>query len=141
MQLRRGKRFAEATLAMYVRTHGLDARVVRVFNTFGPGMSLRDFRVIPQFLQSVLNNQPLRLYGDGLQTRTHLFVDDLAWERLLRHAAARDDGDAARVLVRLRAGRVEPHVLPLVVLAPDQLRHRPYPLHHDAVSDWARFKT
>jgi nucleoside-diphosphate-sugar epimerase len=72
-----GKRFAEATLAMYVRTHGLDARVVRVFNTFGPGMSLSDFRVIPQFLQSVQNRKPLRLYGDGLQTRTHLYVDDL----------------------------------------------------------------
>jgi len=72
-----GKRFAEATLAMYVRRHQVDARVVRVFNTFGPGMSLSDFRVIPQFLQSVLSGQPLRLYGDGLQTRTHLFVDDL----------------------------------------------------------------
>jgi nucleoside-diphosphate-sugar epimerase len=72
-----GKRFAEATLAMYVRKHHVDARIVRVFNTFGPGMSLSDFRVIPQFIQSVLNGQPLRLYGNGQQTRTHLFIEDL----------------------------------------------------------------
>lgn len=72
-----GKRFAEATLATYVRSHGLDARVVRIFNTYGPGMSLEDFRVIPQFLKSVLAGSPLRIYGDGSQTRTHLFVDDL----------------------------------------------------------------
>lgn len=72
-----GKRFAEATLAMYVRKHGVDARVVRIFNTFGPWMSLSDFRVIPQFIHSVMTDQPLRLYGDGLQTRTHLYVDDL----------------------------------------------------------------
>lgn len=72
-----GKRFAEATVAVYVRTHGVDARVVRVFNTFGPGMSLSDQRVIPQFIQSIIAGNPLRLYGDGLQTRTHLFVDDL----------------------------------------------------------------
>lgn len=72
-----GKRFAESTLAMYVRKYGVDARVVRIFNTFGPGMSLNDFRVIPHFIQCVLNEQPLRLYGDGLQTRTHLYVDDL----------------------------------------------------------------
>lgn len=72
-----GKRFSEAMLAMYVRKYGLNARVVRVFNTYGPGMSLSDFRVIPQFLQSVVNGMPLRLYGDGLQTRSHLYVDDL----------------------------------------------------------------
>lgn len=72
-----GKRFAESTHAMYVRKYAVDARVVRIFNTFGPGMSLNDFRVIPHFIQCVLNEQPLRLYGDGLQTRTHLYVDDL----------------------------------------------------------------
>ena len=72
-----GKRFSEALLAMYVRKHGLDARVVRVFNTYGPGMSLNDKRVIPQFLTSVMEGTPLCVYGDGSHTRCHLFVDDL----------------------------------------------------------------
>ena len=72
-----GKRFSEAVLAMYVWKHGLDARIVRVFNTYGPGMSLADRRVIPQFLQSILEEQPIRIYGDGSQTRCHLFIDDL----------------------------------------------------------------
>jgi nucleoside-diphosphate-sugar epimerase len=72
-----GKRFSEACLAAYVRYHGLNARVVRVFNTYGPGMSLADRRVIPQFISSVQRGEPLRIYGDGSQTRTHLFVDDL----------------------------------------------------------------
>ncbi|HWO07383.1 MAG TPA: NAD-dependent epimerase/dehydratase family protein [Candidatus Paceibacterota bacterium] len=72
-----GKRFSESCLAAYVRYHGLDARVVRVFNTYGPGMSLSDRRVIPQFISSVLRKEPLRVYGDGSQTRTHLYVDDL----------------------------------------------------------------
>lgn len=72
-----GKRFSESVLAMYVRRYGVDARVVRVFNTYGPGMSLSDKRVIPQFLQSILNNEPLKIYGDGSQTRCHLYVDDL----------------------------------------------------------------
>lgn len=72
-----GKRFSEAVLATYVRKYGLDARIVRVFNTYGPGMSLEDRRVIPQFIQSILAGKPLRIYGDGSQTRSHLFVDDL----------------------------------------------------------------
>jgi UDP-glucuronate decarboxylase len=72
-----GKRFAESVLAMYVRKHGLDARVVRVFNTYGPGMTLEDQRVIPQFLKCIDRGEPLRIYGDGSQTRSHLYIDDL----------------------------------------------------------------
>ncbi len=72
-----GKRFSEAVLAMYVRKHGLNARVVRVFNTYGPGMSLEDRRVIPQFLRSIMREEPLRIFGDGSQTRCHIYVDDL----------------------------------------------------------------
>jgi nucleoside-diphosphate-sugar epimerase len=72
-----GKRFSEACVAMYVRTHGLNARVVRVFNTFGPGMSLSDTRVIPQLIRSVIEQKPMRVYGDGSQTRAHLYIDDL----------------------------------------------------------------
>ncbi len=72
-----GKRFSETCVMMYVRTHGVNARIVRVFNTFGPGMSLSDTRVIPQFLNSIIMREPLRIYGDGLQTRCHTYVDDL----------------------------------------------------------------
>jgi len=72
-----GKRFSESCLAAYVRYHGVDGRVVRVFNTFGPGMSLSDQRVIPQFVGSVKRGEAIRIYGDGSQTRTHLYVDDL----------------------------------------------------------------
>ena len=72
-----GKRFSESVLAMYVRSHRVDARVARVFNTYGPGMSLSDKRVIPQFFKSVKASEPLRIYGDGSQTRCHLYVDDL----------------------------------------------------------------
>lgn len=72
-----GKRFSESCLAAYVRYHDVDGRVVRVFNTYGPGMSLSDKRVIPQFVGSVKRGEALRVFGDGAQTRTHLYVDDL----------------------------------------------------------------
>ncbi len=72
-----GKRFAESLHAMYVRKYGVDARIVRVFNTYGPNMSLEDKRVIPQFVRSIIRGQPLTLYGDGSQTRSHIYVDDL----------------------------------------------------------------
>jgi nucleoside-diphosphate-sugar epimerase len=71
-----GKRFAESMLAMYVQKYGVDARIVRVFNTYGPGMSLDDRRVIPQFVRSILTGKPLTIYGDGSQTRTHIYIDD-----------------------------------------------------------------
>lgn len=72
-----GKRFSESCVAMYVRKYGVDARVVRIFNTYGPGMSLDDQRVIPHFFRCIKEGRPLRIYGDGSQTRTHLYIDDL----------------------------------------------------------------
>jgi len=72
-----GKRFSESMIALYVRKYGINARIVRLFNTYGPGMSLLDQRVIPQFLNSILQGSDLLVYGDGNQTRTHLYVDDL----------------------------------------------------------------
>ena len=71
-----GKRFAESLHSMYVRKFGVDARIVRVFNTYGPNMSLDDKRVIPQFVRSVIEGTPLIVYGDGSQTRSHIYVDD-----------------------------------------------------------------
>ena len=71
------KRFAEALTLAYHRFHDVDTRVVRIFNTYGPRMHLDDGRVVPNFLQQALQNQPLTVYGDGSQTRSFCYVDDL----------------------------------------------------------------
>ena len=71
------KRFAEAMTMAYHRFHGVDTKIVRIFNTFGPRMRLQDGRAIPNFLLQALNGQPLTVYGDGSQTRSFCFVSDL----------------------------------------------------------------
>jgi dTDP-glucose 4,6-dehydratase len=71
------KRFAEAMTMAYHRYHGLDTRIVRIFNTFGPRMRPRDGRVVSNFIVQALQGQPLTIYGDGLQTRSFCYVDDL----------------------------------------------------------------
>lgn len=72
-----GKRFGEALVKLYALKYSVSAKIVRIFNTFGPGMSLSDQRVIPQFLRALLSGEPLTIYGDGSQTRTYLYIDDL----------------------------------------------------------------
>jgi dTDP-glucose 4,6-dehydratase len=71
------KRFAEAMTMAYHNYHGLETRIVRIFNTYGPRMRLRDGRVVPNFIQQALKNEPLTVYGDGLQTRSFQYVSDL----------------------------------------------------------------
>jgi dTDP-glucose 4,6-dehydratase len=71
------KRFAEALTMAYHRYHDVDTRIVRIFNTYGPRMRLDDGRVVPNFLQQALRGEPLTIYGDGSQTRSFCFVDDL----------------------------------------------------------------
>lgn len=71
------KRFAEALTMAYHRHHGLDTRIVRIFNTYGPRMRLDDGRVVPNFIQQALHGEPLTIYGDGKQTRSFCFVEDL----------------------------------------------------------------
>ena len=71
------KRFAEALTMAYHRFHGIDTRIARIFNTFGPRMHLDDGRVVPNFIQQALCGQPLTIYGDGQQTRSFCYVDDL----------------------------------------------------------------
>ena len=71
------KRFAEALTMAYHRFHDVDTRIVRIFNTYGPRMHLDDGRVVPNFLQQALQSQPLTVYGDGSQTRSFCYVDDL----------------------------------------------------------------
>ena len=71
------KRFAEAMTMAYHRVHGLDARIVRIFNTYGPRMRLTDGRAIPTFVRQALRNEPLTVFGDGSQTRSFTYVSDL----------------------------------------------------------------
>jgi dTDP-glucose 4,6-dehydratase len=71
------KRFAEAMVMAYNRVHCLETRIVRIFNTYGPRMRLRDGRVVPAFVQQALSGEPLTVFGDGSQTRSFCFVSDL----------------------------------------------------------------
>ena len=71
------KRFAEAITMAYHRFHGLDTRIVRIFNTYGPRMRPRDGRVVSNFIVQALQDEPLTIYGDGSQTRSFCYVSDL----------------------------------------------------------------
>jgi dTDP-glucose 4,6-dehydratase len=71
------KRFAEAMTMAYRRYHGIDTRIVRIFNTYGPRMRPKDGRVVSNFIVQALRGQPLTVYGDGMQTRSFCFVSDL----------------------------------------------------------------
>jgi dTDP-glucose 4,6-dehydratase len=71
------KRFAEAMTMAYHRYHGLDTRIVRIFNTYGPRMRMHDGRVVPNFIMQALQGEPLSVYGQGQQTRSFQYVDDL----------------------------------------------------------------
>ena len=70
------KRFAEATAAAYRRYHHVDARILRIFNTYGPRLQLNDGRVISNFMKQALRGEPLTVYGDGSQTRSFCYVSD-----------------------------------------------------------------
>jgi dTDP-glucose 4,6-dehydratase len=80
-----GKRFAEALTMAYRRTHGVDTGIVRIFNTYGPRMRGHDGRVVPTFIRQALAGEPLTVAGEGTQTRSLCYVDDLV-EGLLRFA-------------------------------------------------------
>lgn len=71
------KRFAEALTLAYHRQHGVDTRIVRIFNTYGPRMDLEDGRALPNMLKQALLGQPVTVYGNGSQTRSFCYVDDL----------------------------------------------------------------
>jgi len=71
------KRFAEALTMAYHRFHGLDTRIVRIFNTFGPRMRANDGRAIPAFVTQALAGRPITVFGDGSQTRSFQYIDDL----------------------------------------------------------------
>ena len=71
------KRFAEALTMAYHRYHGVDTRIVRIFNTYGPRMRLGDGRVVPSMIAQALRGEPLTVFGDGKQTRSFCFVEDM----------------------------------------------------------------
>ncbi len=71
------KRFAEALVMAYHRQHGIPTRMVRIFNTYGPRMRVNDGRVVPAFVSQALANKPITVFGDGSQTRSFCFADDL----------------------------------------------------------------
>lgn len=71
------KRFAEAMTMAYHRSHDVDTRIVRIFNTYGPRMRLNDGRALPNFVHQALSGQPITVYGDGKQTRSFCYVSDL----------------------------------------------------------------
>jgi dTDP-glucose 4,6-dehydratase len=79
------KRFAEAMTMAYHRTHGVNTHIARIFNTYGPRMRLDDGRALPNFMGQALRNEPLTIYGDGSQTRSFCYIDDLI-EGLVRLA-------------------------------------------------------
>jgi len=71
------KRFAEAMTTAYHRFHGVDAKIVRIFNTYGPRMRVRDGRAVPAFISSALRGEDLEVFGDGSQTRSFCYISDL----------------------------------------------------------------
>jgi dTDP-glucose 4,6-dehydratase len=71
------KRFAEAITLAYHRTHGVDTKIVRIFNTYGPRMRLRDGRAVPAFMSQALRDEDVTVFGDGTQTRSFCYVSDL----------------------------------------------------------------
>lgn len=85
-----GKRVAETLFAIYAERFGVQAKIARVFNTYGPGMALTDTRVIPAFVTAALRNQPLTIHGDGSQTRCHVYVGDMiaGLRRVMTHGKA-----------------------------------------------------
>lgn len=72
-----GKRFGEAITIAYVRKHNLDGRIVRIFNTYGPGMQKDDGRVVSNFINQAIQSEPLTVYGGGTQTRSFCYIDDM----------------------------------------------------------------
>ncbi len=79
------KRFAEAMTMAYHRYHGVETRIIRIFNTYGPRMRLNDGRALPAFMSQALEGRPITVFGDGSQTRSFCYVDDLVegiWRRL-----------------------------------------------------------
>jgi dTDP-glucose 4,6-dehydratase len=121
------KRFAEALTMAYHRAHGLQTRIVRIFNTHGPRMRLNDGRAVPNFISQALRGEPLTVYGDGKQTRSFCYISDLV-EGIVRLLASDHTGpvncgnptevsilDFARKIIALTGSRSPIEFRPLPV--------------------------
>ncbi|WP_073812456.1 UDP-glucuronic acid decarboxylase family protein [Streptomyces sp. CB02261] len=129
------KRYAEALSAAYHRTHGLDVGIARIFNTYGPRMRPHDGRVVSSFITQALTGEPLTIYGDGKQTRSFCYVDDLVRglvalldsTRLgpfnLGNPVERTVSDLAEIVLTMTGSRSEVKYHPLPV--DDPIRRRP----------------
>jgi dTDP-glucose 4,6-dehydratase len=119
------KRFSEALATAYRRERGLEVRIARIFNTYGPRMRPDDGRVVPTFITRALAGQPLRVFGDGRQTRSYCYVSDMV-EGLIRLAESDYDGpvnlgnpdevsvlDLARQIIGLTGSASEVEFAPL----------------------------
>ena len=111
------KRFAEAMTMAYHRYHGVDTRIARIFNTYGPRMRLNDGRVVPNFIYQALRGEDLTIYGDGFQTRSFCYIEDLV-EGMIRLLFSRENDpvnlgnpqeysiqDFAKVILQLTGSR------------------------------------
>ncbi len=121
------KRFAEALTMAYHRTHKVETRIVRIFNTFGPRMREKDGRVVPNFIRQALRDEDVTVYGDGSQTRSFCYISDLV-EGIVRLLRSDYDGpvnlgnpnemsvrDFARTILRLTGSRSPVVLRPLPV--------------------------
>ena len=86
-----GKRGAETLCADYARSHGVDARIIRIFNTYGPQMACNDGRVVSNFITQAIEGKDITLYGDGSQTRSFCYIDDLVDGIVAITAASKQD--------------------------------------------------
>ena len=143
------KRLAETICGVFHRDYELDTRLVRIFNTYGPRMDLRDGRILPQFIQQIKNNQDLTVYGEGAQTRSYCYVTDLV-EGILRLAASENgNGETVNLgnpgeftvletaqLVNEITGRLPDQIEFLPLPQDDPLRRRPDITKAQSLLDW-----
>ena len=141
------KRLGETICGVHARDLGMDVRIIRIFNTYGPRMDLHDGRVIPNFIKEGLQNQPYQIYGDGTQTRSYCFVDDLVYGILLTMQRDSARGETinlgnpgeytilqtaetvARIMAELNGQQIAEGVQPNIAFKPlpkdDPLRRKP----------------
>ena len=136
-----GKRVAETLCFDYQRMHGTEIRIARIFNTYGPRMLPDDGRVVSNFIVQALRGDPLTLYGDGLQTRSFCYVDDLV-EGLIRlmngeHTGPINLGNSGEFTIRQLAERVRDRINPSLELLCEPLPEDD-PLQRQPVIDLAR---
>lgn len=129
------KRFGEASVMAYQRRHGIEARIARIFNTYGPGMRHDDGRVVSNFATQALRGEPLTVYGDGTQTRSLCFVEDevtgllallesdIATPVNIGNDDERTVAEIARLIIELTGSKSEIAHLPLP--ADDPMQRRP----------------